>query len=70
MRILLGCRVYNYFADKIDLIIDGGDSDIGFASTIVDLTGKTPLILRQGAITAQAIEETLQCKVQINNKKL
>lgn len=44
---------------RIDMIIDGGDSGIGLESTIVDLTGEKPMILRPGYITEKDIEETL-----------
>ena len=35
---------------KIDLVIDGGAVDIGLESTIVDVTGDVPVILRPGFI--------------------
>lgn len=41
---------------KIDMIIDGGASDIGLESTIVDLTGEFPVILRPGYITKDELE--------------
>lgn len=44
---------------RVDMIIDGGDSDIGLESTIVDLTGDIPMILRPGYITPKDIEEVL-----------
>ena len=44
----------------VDLILDGGQCGIGLESTIVDLTGAKPRILRPGAITAEMIEEALQ----------
>lgn len=44
---------------KIDVIIDGGASDIGLESTIVDLTGEVPLILRPGYISAEQLAEVL-----------
>jgi len=34
----------------IDLIIDGGKARIGKASTIVDLSGRKPQVLRQGSV--------------------
>lgn len=37
----------------ISMIIDGGSSDIGLESTIVDLTGSYPVILRPGYITKE-----------------
>lgn len=50
---------------KVDYIIDGGKVDIGLESTIVDLTGPTPTILRPGYITTDMIEE-LVGKVNID----
>lgn len=44
---------------KIDVIIDGGASAIGLESTIVDLTGDVPLILRPGYINAEQLAEVL-----------
>lgn len=40
----------------IDMIIDGGSVDIGVESTIVDLTGDIPMILRPGKINLEDIE--------------
>ncbi len=40
---------------RVDMIIDGGDCVIGLESTVVDMTGETPVILRPGAITAEDI---------------
>lgn len=44
---------------RIDLIIDGGNVGLGLESTIVDLTGEIPMILRPGYITAEMLEEVL-----------
>lgn len=41
---------------KIDMIIDGGAVGIGLESTIVDMTGDAPVILRPGVITAEMLE--------------
>ncbi len=41
--------------DKVDLIIDGGRCPGGTESTIVDLTGETPVILREGAISREEL---------------
>jgi L-threonylcarbamoyladenylate synthase len=41
-----------------DLILDGGPSNVGVESTIIDCTGNAPRILRPGAITAEMIEQT------------
>lgn len=44
---------------RIDMIIDGGDSGIGLESTIVDLTGDIPVLLRPGYITVEQLREVL-----------
>ena len=38
-----------------DLILDGGQSEVGVESTIIDCTNLTPMILRPGAITYSMI---------------
>lgn len=43
----------------IDMIIDGGDADIGLESTIVDLTEGTPTILRPGYINEEMLTQVL-----------
>lgn len=42
-----------------DVVLDGGDSEIGVASTVVDCTGSDPQILREGPISPERIEEVL-----------
>ena len=44
---------------RIDMIIDGGSSEIGLESTIVDLTGEKPLILRPGFISIEQLGKVL-----------
>ncbi len=46
-----------------DIILDGGPSQVGVESTIIDCTGDTPHILRPGAITQTMIEEVTGLKV-------
>lgn len=43
----------------VDAILDGGPCRIGVESTIVDLTGRSPRVLRPGAITETMLEEAL-----------
>jgi len=49
---------------RIDVILDGGESDVGLESTIVDFTEGTPMILRPGFITQKMLEEALSEKVE------
>lgn len=44
---------------KIDMIIDGGSATLGLESTIVDLTGTLPVILRPGCITKLMLENVI-----------
>jgi L-threonylcarbamoyladenylate synthase len=46
-----------------DLILDGGACSIGLESTIIDCTGKSPSILRPGAITLEMVEESVDGKI-------
>jgi len=59
--------VHEYFRDMVDIVLDGGNCDIGVASTIVDVSNDVPIILRQGSISAAQLEDKLGCKVAINN---
>ena len=49
-------EVYSQFGDKIDLVIDGGRCPGGRESTIVDVTGETPVVLREGAISGEELK--------------
>ncbi len=40
----------------IDGVVDGGSAQVGVESTVVDCTGPTPVVLRPGGITLEALE--------------
>lgn len=44
---------------RIDAIIDGGPCEVGVESTIVDLTGEKPRLLRPGGITPEELRDLL-----------
>lgn len=44
---------------RIEMIIDGGEVEIGLESTIVDLTGDIPMLLRPGGITLEMLRTVL-----------
>lgn len=44
---------------RIEAILDGGPCRIGVESTVLDLTRRKPLILRQGAVTPEQLEGVL-----------
>lgn len=45
--------------DRVDLILDGGPCPVGLESTIIDVSGETPTLLRPGGVAAEAVEELL-----------
>lgn len=57
-------HVYNDLNGKIELILDGGKCSGGIESTVLDVTSKTPRILRAGLITKEMIESVVgACEV-------
>jgi L-threonylcarbamoyladenylate synthase len=55
-------EIANYLSET-DLVLDGGSSEVGLESTIIDCTGELPRILRPGAITIEMIEDLTGLKV-------
>ena len=54
-----GRHVYEEMNNRVDGIILGGDCTFGLESTVLDLTGDVPTILRPGSITKEDLEETI-----------
>ena len=52
-------EVLAYFDGKIECVIDGGVSELGFESTIVDLLEEDYKIIRQGALPEEEIKRVL-----------
>lgn len=52
-------HVADDLSGRIDMIVDGGMVGIGIESTIVDVTGDIPMILRPGYITKEMLEEVV-----------
>jgi L-threonylcarbamoyladenylate synthase len=55
-------EVLSQFGSKLELVIDGGRCPVGRESTIVDVTGDVPRLLRQGAISLQELSQV--CQIQ------
>ena len=56
-------HVYDDFEGKIPLILDGGECEGGIESTVCDVTGDIPVILRPGLITREMIASVVgDCK--------
>lgn len=52
-------HVRTELGDAVDLVLDGGPCQVGVESTIVDVTGETPAILRPGGVTREDLEAVL-----------
>ena len=50
-------HVFEDMDGRIPLILDGGECLVGVESTVVDMTGSVPHILRPGGITAEQIAQ-------------
>ena len=55
----MGEHVIDDLDGRIDMIIDGGMVGMGLESTIIDVTSKTPMILRPGFITYEMIKDVI-----------
>jgi len=45
--------------DTVSVYLNGGPAPIGVASTVVDVTGPIPVVLRQGAVALDALREVV-----------
>jgi len=61
----LAVHVQEELGDAVDMILDGGACQVGVESTIVDLSGSQPKLLRPGHITRDQIEAILQTKLLV-----
>jgi L-threonylcarbamoyladenylate synthase len=52
-------HVHLDLGEDVDLVLDGGPSEVGIESTIVDLSSGDPVMLRPGKITAAELETVL-----------
>ena len=51
-------------AGRVDLVLDGGASEVGIESTIFDLSGPGVVMLRPGRISSEEIEDLLYVEVE------
>lgn len=61
--------VHEELGNKVDLILDGGECAVGLESTIVDLSGNEPVILRPGMITAAMLTKVINMPVKTMQKE-
>lgn len=53
-------EVDNYFSEEIDLIIDGGEVTATEASTVLDVSGTEPRLVREGAVSREELAGILR----------
>ena len=53
-------KVKKYFGEEIDLLVDGGKTPGGLPSTIVDASGDSVKMVREGAIGSDRIHDALR----------
>lgn len=61
-------EAHRQLGDAVDMYIDAGPCPGGVGSTVLDLTGPRPVILRPGTISRQEIEETLGQTVGVRGR--
>lgn len=64
----LAIHVQEELGASVDMILDGGACQVGVESTIVDLSGSQPKLLRPGHITRDQIEAILQTKLLVSSQ--
>lgn len=52
--------------DAVDLVLDGGPCTVGVESTIVDLTGAVPVVLRPGGVGLDRLAEVLGHELELH----
>jgi L-threonylcarbamoyladenylate synthase len=62
-------HVWDDLAGRIDLILDGGPTSIGVESTVLDLSGAAPLLLRPGGVTLEALAAVLGAGVVVQRNR-
>ena len=58
--------IANEFGDQIDLIVDSS-TGAGKASTVIDMTGEVPLVLREGAVNINEITGVIGVEIARNH---
>ncbi|NMD42996.1 MAG: L-threonylcarbamoyladenylate synthase, partial [Firmicutes bacterium] len=56
-------HVLEELAGRIEAVLDGGACTVGVESTVLDLSGTRPVILRPGAVTGEQLERVLGKKI-------
>lgn len=60
---LTAAEAAEQLGERVDIIIDGGRCPGGIESTVIDLTGESPRLLREGAISRAELESVIGSKL-------
>jgi L-threonylcarbamoyladenylate synthase len=60
--------VIEQFGGEVDIVIDGGPAPLGVESTVVDLRGDVPRLLREGAISRQELELATGVRFEVTGR--
>ena len=55
----LASHVVKGLGSRVDMVLDAGPAQLGIESTVVDVSGEQPILLRPGTIPASALEEAV-----------
>jgi len=50
-------HVFEDMNTKIEMVLDGGECEIGLESTVIDVTGENPVICRPGGVTLEQVQK-------------
>lgn len=56
-------HVADSLGDRVDMILAAGFCEVGLESTVLDLSGEKPVVLRLGAVAAEELADVLECDV-------
>lgn len=65
-------HVWHDLAGRFHVLLDGGSTGVGIESTVLDVTGEVPVLLRPGGITLEqlrAVLEDVQVDPNLKNEK-
>jgi L-threonylcarbamoyladenylate synthase len=52
-------HVFEELGERVSLILDGGRTQVGLESTVLDISGETPALLRPGGVTLEQLTRLL-----------
>ena len=64
----MASHVVASLGDSVDVILDGGPTWVGIESTVIDVTGERPVVLRPGTITLEQIERAAGSAATIGDR--